>query len=294
MRVKGIKMERYGLVLEGGGMRGAYTAGALAWLNDHNITFDYGVGISSGAVALTCYWMNNKKVPYALATHYIAEDGTVGLKAFMKEGHYVAYRKVFHHDLLEKEKFSVKELREQNPDIEFGLYDMTKGETVFYNAKDLDDHLDLLRGACALPIASEIVELNGSKLLDGGVTKMIPIERAMEKGCTKFLVITTKPEGFVRKPANKIVLLLMRILYPYCPQIRADYKQRHINYYKQMELIDNEVKKENAILIRPSKTIPISRFKGDEEHLKELYQLGYDDMESRKEEIYKFLGKKND
>ena len=287
-------MERYGLVLEGGGMRGAYTAGATAWLNDHNITFDYGVGISSGAIALACFMKKDKETPYLLATHYIAEDGTVGLKALINEGHYVAYRKVFHHDLLEKQNFSVKELREQNPDIEFGLYDLTRGKTVFYNAKDLDDDLDLLRGACALPIASEVVEHNGSKLLDGGVTKMIPIERAMEKGCTKFFVITTKPEGFTRKPANKIVLFLMRILYPYCPQIRADYKQRHLNYVHQMNMIEEEVKKKNAILIRPSKTIPISRFKGDEENLKKLYQLGYDDMESRKEEIYQFMEKKND
>ena len=35
-------MEKYALVLEGGGMRGAYTMGALAWLNDNGITFDYG------------------------------------------------------------------------------------------------------------------------------------------------------------------------------------------------------------------------------------------------------------
>ena len=291
MKMKGIKMEKFGLVLEGGGFRGAYTAGALAWLNDHDITFDYGVGISSGAVVLACYALKDKTTPYNLVTKYITESDVVGLKAFLKEKHYVAYRKIFQEDLLKKEKFSAKELRDKNPNIEFGLYDMNQGKTVFFNAQDVDDHLDLLRGTCALPIASEVVELDGKKLLDGGVTKMIPIERAIEQGCTKFLVITTKPEGFVRKPANKIVLLLMRLLYPDCPQIRADYKKRHLNYIHQMELIDEEVKKKNAILVRPSVTIPISRFKGDPENLKKLYQLGYQDMEDRKEEIYQFLGK---
>ena len=49
-------MEKIGLVLEGGGIRGAYTAGAVKWLNDNNITFDYGVGISSGSVYLALYW----------------------------------------------------------------------------------------------------------------------------------------------------------------------------------------------------------------------------------------------
>ena len=42
-------MEKIGLVLEGGGVRGAYTVGALSWLKDNHISFDYSVGISSGA-----------------------------------------------------------------------------------------------------------------------------------------------------------------------------------------------------------------------------------------------------
>lgn len=284
-------MERFGLVLEGGGLRGAYTAGALAWLNEHQITFDYGVGISSGAVLLACYAMNETKIPYEMMTHYIAEPETIGVQAFLKEKHYVAYRKVFKKDLLEKEHFSIKELREKNPDIEFGVYDLAQGKTVFFGAKDLDDELDLLRATCALPIASEVVTYKGKEYLDGGITKMIPIERAQEKGCTKFMVITTKPADFVRGPANKIVLFLMRLLYGKYPQIRKDYLVRHINYNHQMDVIKEEVKKGNAILVYPTKTIPISRFKGDSENLKKLYNLGYQDMEDRKEEIMKFVGK---
>ena len=103
-------MEKYALVLEGGGMRGAYTMGALAWLNDNGITFDYGAGISSGAVGLVCYMEKNKKTPYNMVVKYACNGENVGFKAFLTEKHYVAYNRLFKEDLLGKEHFSVKPL----------------------------------------------------------------------------------------------------------------------------------------------------------------------------------------
>lgn len=283
-------MEKYALVLEGGGMRGVYTAGALAWLNDYHITFDYGVGISSGAVALVCYMEENKKTPYNMIVKYACNGENVGLKAFLTEGHYVAYNRLFKEDLLGKEKLSLEPLRKNcSMEAEVGAYDLKKGETVFFNVKDLDDDLELLRGTCALPIASAVVDYEGEKYLDGGITKMIPIERSIEKGCTKHLVITTKPADYKRKPASKIVLFLMKLIYRKYPAIRKDYKVRHLNYYKQMDIIENLVEKDDAVLIRPSRTINISRFKGNPKDLNELYELGYQDMENKKEEILSFL-----
>lgn len=283
--------EKYSLVLEGGGMRGAYTAGALAWLNDHNITFDYSVGISSGAVFLTCFLMRNKEIPHNMSVYYAADKENVGLRAFLREGHYVAYRHLFDDDLKKKEGFNVALLKKENPNCEFGVYDLDLGKTVWYGPQDIDDDCELLLATCALPIASAVVHWKGKRLLDGGVTKMIPIERAIEKGATKHLVITTKPEGYVRKKGSKMVELLMRLCYPKDKQIREDYKIRHINYYKQMGIIEELQKTNDALLIRPSKTIPISRFKGDPKNLKKLYELGYNDMEERKEEILTFLKK---
>ena len=94
-------MEKIGLVLEGGGIRGAYTAGAVKWLNDNNITFDYGVGISSGSVYLALYWQGETKIAYDLATKYSIAPDIVGFKALLKEGHFVAYNHLF-NDVLKK------------------------------------------------------------------------------------------------------------------------------------------------------------------------------------------------
>lgn len=284
-------MERTGLVLEGGGVRGAYTAGALAWLNDNNITFDYSVGISSGAAYLCCYLCGDKHSPKNMSTIYAADPDLVGITSLLRVGYYVDYRRIFETDLKGKEHMTIQKILDEKPDMEIGAYDMEKGETCFYGPEDLSDDLELIRGACALPVASEVVEYRGKRLLDGGITKMIPIERALEKGCTKCLVITTKPKDYVRKPASKIVTLIMRLIYRKCPQIAKDYKVRHLNYKKQREIIDELCAEGKALNILPSKTINVSRWKGDQKSCIELYDLGYADMEAHKEEILKLLAK---
>jgi predicted patatin/cPLA2 family phospholipase len=281
--------ERIGLVLEGGGVRGAYTAGALAWLNDNGIKFDYHVGISSGAVYLCCYAVGDKHTPYNMSVFYANDSNTVGLKALMQEKHYVAYRKIFTDDLLGREHMDVSGLKDV--DIEVGAYVLEHGQTEFFGPEDIDPDLTLLRGTCALPVAAEIVEYKGMHLLDGGITKMIPIERALEKGCTKCMVITTKPADFVRKPSSPAVRVMMKMLYPKYPQVEKDYVVRHINYYKQVDIIKNLVSEGSAIQISPSETIEVSRFKGTVDKCQQLYNLGYKDMEQRREEILAFMSK---
>lgn len=285
-------MDRIGLVLEGGGMRGAYTAGALAWLKDHGVTFDYYVGISSGAIYLSCYVQDRMDTAYRMAVDYAADDNIVGLKAFKREGYYVAYRYMFDEFLKKRERFSVQPIKDSDVDMEIGCYDLEQGKTIYFKKDDLDDDLDLLRAACALPIASETVEFKGHKLLDGGITKMIPIERSLERGCTKHLVITTKPADYVRKPASGFMKWWMSRAYKEYPQEARDYAIRHLNYNHQVKIVNDLVEQGTGYLVRPSRTIKVSRFKGDKQQLLELYELGYQDMEAQKEELGRFLGRK--
>ena len=283
-------MEKTGLVLEGGGVRGAYTAGAVAWLIDHNIRFDASFGVSSGAVYQTCYELGNRHALRKMACEYACADDVVGLKALFSEGYYVAYKKLFREDLIEKEHFSVEPLKETKPDMSIACYDLDLGKTVYFKTEDLDDSLELLRATCSLPVAAPIVEFKGRKLLDGGITKMIPIEEAAEQGVTRSLIITTKPKDYVRKPASFFVKILMRLVYPKYPCVLEDYKVRHLNYYKQIGLINELEEKGQAMMIYPSKTIKVSRWKGDPEKCNELFELGWKDMEDRKEHIFRFLG----
>ena len=284
-------MQKIGLVLEGGGIRGAYTAGALKWLKDEGLQFDYYVGISSGAAYLSFYLADRMDVAKKMATYYTCQKDVVGFRALLKCGYYVNYKKVFEEDMIEKEHMSIHNVISQKLPMEVGCYDLAKGKTIYFNSSELDEKMKIIRGACALPIASAIVEVNGHRLLDGGITKMIPIERALEENCTKCLVITTKPKDYVRKPSSRFICALMKLVYKECPQVAKDYKVRDKNYYAQRKIIDDMVSAGNAVNIYPSETLKVSRWKGDPESCEKLYELGYKDMEARKEEIYHLLGK---
>ncbi len=278
-----------GLVLEGGGMRGAYTAGALTWLIDHDVSFYYGAGISSGAVYLCAFEEKRKDILYHLSCNYTTDKDCVGIRALQREGYYVGYRKLMKHYLKDTDHMTVQPLKDRHANIEIGVYDLEQGKTIWFTPDDMDEDLELLRAACSLPIISETVEYRGKKLLDGGITKMIPIERAVEKECDRYFIITTKPADYVRKPGPKAVNLLMRTMYRDYPQVAKDYAVRHLNYYKQIDIINELTFEGKAMHMRPSQTIKVSRFSGDPEKLRQLYELGIHDMEEKKEEILAFI-----
>lgn len=285
-------MENIGLVLEGGGMRGAYTAGALLWLIEHDIVFDYGVGISSGAMHICSYYKKDKQMLDDISCIYMSDKRNVGIIPLLKEFRYVGYDYMFDHLLKDVLHYDVSKIRNcKDFKVEFGVFDCESGETIFYDQTSLDDDLRFLKAACTLPIAGRIVNFNGHKYLDGGIKVMIPIERSIAQGNKKHFVITTKPEGYIRKAAGKPMLEFMRLNYLKYPQVYQNYKVRAENYNKQMDIIYDLVAKNEAFLIRPSQTIPVKRFSGDPENLKKLYELGYADMEAKKAEIMAFLGR---
>ncbi len=284
-------MNKLGLILEGGGMRGAYTAGCLTWMIQNNIEADYGVGISAGALNICNYFLKDEKLLHDTTVIHTADKKNIGLYPILHEGRYVGYNYMFDQLLLKDLKYNTSSLREKNSPLEFGVYDMEKCETIFYNASHLDDELRMLKAACTLPIAGNIVYYNGMKMLDGGISVMIPIERALEKGCNRNIVIVTKPEGYVRKAAGAFMRWFMKFNYPNYPKMVHNYINRHESYHAQMNKIEEEIKKGRCILIRPSISIPVKRFSGDPENLKKLYELGIQDMENRKAEILEFINK---
>lgn len=279
--------KKINLVLEGGGMRGSYTAGALSWLLDNKIVFDKAFAISTGAVHLASFLLEKKQELFDLPCVVLPSANCVGLKAFLKERRYVAYDYVF-NEILEKQfNYDLQPLKNNNTKVNIGLYDVKKGGCFFYDNKFLS--INMLKAACSLPIVSRIVKLEFGDFLDGGITTMIPIEESLKNDCDGHLVICTKPEGYVRKKSPWFVSMLMRIFYFKYPQISKDYKIRSNNYEKQMDIIKNLSDNNKALLIRPSQSLKVKRFKGDQKALEKLFYLGYQDMERNRDKILKFF-----
>ena len=277
------------LVLEGGGMRGAYTAGALAWLVDNDIVFDNAYGISTGAVHLINYLMKSKDNLFYFSTEGIADKRLIGVNSFLRCGRIVDYDFLFDHMLPEELHFSMDLMKENKINAYVGLYDLKVGKTKYYLLKDMD--MQQLKASTTLPILGKIVYHNGEELLDGGITDMIPINRALNDKCNRNLIITTKPADYVRKPAKKAIVSLMKRVYPQCENISKDYAIRHLNYNNQISLIKKLEEDKQAVYIYPSKASKVSRLSGSKQDLIDLYNLGYSDMENRREDILSLLKK---
>ena len=279
--------KKIALVLEGGGMRGAYTAGCLSWFVDEGIEFDTGYGISTGAIYLTTFLFRNKEWLKKISTEILPAKDTLGISGFLKEGQIVAYDHIF-KKVVDQLGFDLSKL-ETKTKAKIGLYDLEAGKTIYLPLEKVSYRLII--AACSLPLLGKVTKDNGHSYLDGGITHMIPIEESLKDGNDKHFIIATKPLTFVRKPAKKIVVKIMKAAYKNCENISKDYDVRHINYQKQIGTIKELVAKGDAIYRYPSGEVKVTRLGGKKEDLDDLFNMGRSDMENMREEIYKFLEK---
>ena len=279
------KRKRIALVLEGGGLRGAYTAGCLSWLIDEGIEFDGAYGISSGAVHLTAFLKKRKDWLFNMTIDYFCSKKYLGVQGVLKEGSALAVKHLI-KDLKKEIGYNVENF-DENVNAKVGIYDLNVGKTIYIPVQELDD--DLIIAACSLPILQHRVKKNGHEYLDGGITDMIPIEEAERDGYDGYLIITTKPKDYVRKKTNKLIVTLMKLVYPKCPELAKDYSVRSDNYYKQLDIIGELCNDKRAIYRYPTGHAKVSRLGGDREELVKLYEMGRSDMEAIKEDIYKLI-----
>ena len=278
---------RTSLVLEGGGMRGAYTAGALSWLIDQGISFDASYGISTGAIYLANFLMGSKDNLRDYSVYGITDKRILGPKAILRCGKLVDYDFLFDQILSVEKHFDISPLKECSGEGYIGVYDLGEGRTYYLSTRDIT--MKQLEASTSLPILGVVVKTGGRELMDGGITDMIPIRQAEKDGCNRHLIITTKPYDYVRKPAHPFVVWLMKTLYPQCENISRDYSIRHLNYVDQITFIRELEEKNEAVYVYPSKTSNVTRLGGTSEELNELFELGYGDMESRREKIFALL-----
>ena len=146
--------------------------------------------------------------------------------------------------------------------------------------------METLRATSAMPFVSKLVEIDGKKYLDGGISDSIPIEKCKELGYNKIIVILTRPIEYRKKKANETITKMKYSKYPNLVQC---INNRYKNYNNTVEkIIDMENRKE-IFVIRPSKQITLKRIEKDENKLQEMYNLGIEDCKNKMKELQKFL-----
>ena len=166
--------------------------------------------------------------------------------------------------------------------------DIESGKAVYKNCKRFENHnFDWLRASASMPLVSQIVEIDGYKLLDGGIADSIPVKYFESIGFNKNIVVLTQPKGYV-KEKNSLVSL-MKIKYRKYPKLIEAMANRHIMYNDAIKYIEEKEKNEELYVIRPESNLPISRTEKDPEKLRAVYEIGRKVATEKIDEIKKFL-----
>lgn len=278
-------MSKLGIVCEGGGTRGSYTAGVLSWFLDNQIPLDYINGISAGAYTASQYVSKQPDRLRSTSTTWLADKHYMGLRAILDEGAIVGINFVF-DKLKELEPFDEETFYANPIHFEFGVFNLETGNVEYYGKESLKTNYELFKASCKLPILSRVARIDGKFYLDGGVKDMIPIYHANEIGVKYNFVVLTKPENYVRKPEKKWQMALIRLLYGRkFPKLIENLKRRHIEFKEEVEYIYEGEKNGNTLVLRPSKDLHIGRTTRDVDLLNQMFDLGYEDCEMRKEQI---------
>ena len=277
-----------GLVLEGGAMRGLFTAGITDVLMEHGVWTDGVIGVSAGA-AFGC---NIKSRQPGRAIRYnmrFARDSRYsGLRSLITTGNYFNAEFAYHivprdYDLFDDAAFDA------NP-LEFVVVctDVTTGKAVYKRLERCSpETYDWIRASASMPLASRVVSLEGYLLLDGGVADSIPLAYAEQAGYERNVVILTQPRGYV-KEHNRLMPLMRVALRKYPKMIQA-LDQRHLMYNRQLEYVSQAEQQGRCLVISPDERLPIGHISHDPDEMKRVYDIGRDMGYRRMNDIKEFL-----
>jgi len=262
-----------GLVMEGGAMRGMFTAGVTDVLMENGIEFDGGIGISAGAT----FGCNYKSKQIGRAVRYnkrFAPDPRYGsVKSFLKTGNLFEIEFCYHEIPYVLDKFDT-ETFEKNP-MEFwiGASDIRSGKPRYQKMRNGDEvDLEWIRASASIPLVSQPVEIDGGLYLDGGITDSIPLEFFESIGYDRNVVIMTQPRDFVKQP-NKM-LWLARILLRKYPNFIQAFKNRHLMYNREKTMIHEKADKGEVFVICPEAPLNIHSAESDPNELQRVYDIG--------------------
>lgn len=277
-----------GLVLEGGAMRGMYTAGVLDVLMENDIKVDGTIGVSAGA----CFGCNYKSRQIGRSIRYNMK--------YSRDPRYVSIRSLLFSGDIYNAKFCYEEIPvhldpfdvdtyQKNP-TEFYVVatDVNTGKAVYQRLDKGDgDDIQWIRASASMPLVSRIVKIGDQELLDGGIADSIPFEWFIANGYERNIVVLTQPKGYVK--SKNPLMSLVRLRMKKYPKMIEAMANRHVEYNECLKQLERREQEGNTLVIRPSVTLGIKRTEKNPEKLKAVYELGRKDAEAMLGKIKDFL-----
>ncbi len=278
-----------GLVLEGGAMRGMFTAGIMDVMMEQGITFDGIVGVSAGAA----FGVNYKSGQIGRAIRYNEK--------FCNDKRYCSIRNLFRDGNLYSKDFCYGEVPLVHDPFDFAAFEadptefhivctnIETGQPHYHIFRGRDDHeFDWIRASASMPLVSEIVEIDGLKLLDGGIADAIPLQYFESIGYTRNVIILTQHAEYDKK--ESVAMPFIRFLYRKYPALVQAMEVRHLMYNAQRDYVNRQEAAGKALVIRPAAPLPVKRLTKDPAVLRATYNIGRATAEKRMDDIRAYLG----
>ena len=279
-----------GIVMEGGAMRGLFTAGVIDVLMENGITFDGGIGVSAGAT-FGCNLKSNQIGRVVRYNVNLAKDKRYcSVRSFLKTGD--LYGADFCYNVLPNQlDIFDRNAYCANPMEFYVVVPVCEtGKPIYKKLETCSEtELQWMRGSASMPLVSNIVEVDGYKLLDGGMTDSLPLKHFEEMGFTKNLVVLTQEKAYQKKP-NKLFWIMKIALRKY-PKLLESMEKRPANYNASKKYIFEQAEKGNAFVLHPEKPLDIHRVEHNPYKLQQAYNDGRLVAKTHLQEIREFFGK---
>lgn len=285
-------MAKTGLVLEGGGFRGIYTAGVLDVFLERGTGFDGVIGVSAGAIHACSYLSKQKGRSIRYYKKYCGDRRFMSFESWLKTGDIVG-ADFCYHELPDRLDVYDHAAFEADPTPFYAVCtDVERAEAVYVPITDLRAQIDYVRASASLPYFSRIVELEGRKLLDGGCSDSVPLAAFERMGFERNVLILTRPADYRKKPELRgLPALVYGRRYP---AFAALLRRRHEEYNAALDYLALREARGSAFVIRPSRPLDIGRMEADPDKIEAAYSQGRADGEAAMSALELWLKKGND
>ena len=281
-------MAKTGLVLEGGGMRGLFTAGILDVLMENNVTFDGVVGVSAGAT-FGCNFISHqigRTLRYNMSQR--KNPKYMGIRSLIKTGDYVGGEYAYHVLPTKLDVFDFEAFEKNPTEFHVVTTNVRTGEAIYHRIDKVDyTGMEWIRASASMPIISRPVAIGDYEMLDGGIADSIPLRYFESEGFKRNIVILTQPKGF-KKKLTKLMPVFKATMRKY-PAIIEGMSKRHLMYNRELDYISQQQMAGKCLVICPSATLPIGRTSLNAKKMQHVYDMGRKAGEDNLEAIKKFI-----
>ncbi|MBR5823368.1 MAG: patatin-like phospholipase family protein [Paludibacteraceae bacterium] len=279
-------MKKTALVLEGGAMRGMYSAAVLDVLMEEGIKVDAIYATSAGVLFGVNYISGQRGRAIRYNKRFSRDKRYMGIYSLVTSGNiinkdFAFYEVPFTLDVFDDEAY-------MNSDVKMvaTVTNVHSGGVEYIEVKSVLKQMEVLRAASAMPFVSQMVELDGQLYLDGGLSDSIPLKKCQADGYERIIVVETRPKGYRKSKSSS---LPAKLFYSKYPNLVETINNRYSAYNDILQEIDDLDARGEIVLVQPSKELHLGRIESDPERLQEMYDLGIGDAKALLPRIKEFL-----